>query len=525
MGVAMSDDKFVCECKEYCRIACEGLAFYREVEGKKYCVLHCPVQDKVDDFNVVLHRKLSSFEYDFRGVYFPAELSFRGMNFVSDVNFWSATFSADVYFWSATFSAAVDFSLATFSADANFSKATFSANANFSKATFSADADFSEAKFSAVAFFWLATFSADAHFSKATFSAADFSKATFSAEVDFSEVKFSAAVDFSEVKFSAEVNFSAAEFSAAASFWAAKFSAATDFWETKFSGDVSFWAAKLESYLRFTGAEGNLVFGKKASLFLKLAQIAKPEQLIFHTVRLRPHWFVNVDSRKFEFTNVNWVGFDPAKLTWQERATQKLKRALTAWPEYIKHGVGSVALHNELQAMSEEENHYRLLSIACRQLATNAEDNNRYSDAARFRYASMDARRLEKWRGWDIFTLDWWYWLVSGYGERIPRATICLLVLLLSFGYLFTRVGFETKVAPEVAAIVQEITPTLEPLKELPLPSFWDGLNYAMSAALFQRPEPKAHSNWAKTCVSLEMIFVPLQAALLALAIRRRFMR
>ena len=132
---------------------------------------------------------------------------------------------------------------------------------------------------------------------------------------------------------------------------------------------------------------------------------------------------------------------------------------------------------------------------------------------------------MEQWRGWNVFTLDWWYWLVSGYGERIPRATVCLLALLLSFGYLNTKVGFEIKAAQEVAAGVQEFTPTLEPLKEMPLPSFWDGLNYAMSAALFQRPEPKAHSSWAKTCVSGEIILLPLQAALLALAIRRRFMR
>ncbi|HEX4948540.1 MAG TPA: hypothetical protein VFZ34_17835, partial [Blastocatellia bacterium] len=88
----MSDAKFVCECEEYCRSACEGLGFYREVEGKKYCVLHCPVQDKEEEFEVVLRRKLSSFEYDFRGVFFPTEVSFAGENFVAAASFRSATF-------------------------------------------------------------------------------------------------------------------------------------------------------------------------------------------------------------------------------------------------------------------------------------------------------------------------------------------------------------------------------------------------------------------------------------------------
>ncbi len=100
-----------------------------------------------------------------------------------------------------------------------------------------------------------------------------------------------------------------------------------------------------------------------------------------------------------------------------------------------------------------------------------------------------------------------------------------LLVWLLVFSFLYTQVGFETKAVSAVAPIVQEMMPTPPPPKELPLPSFRDGLTYAMSAALFQRPEPKAYTFWAKTCVALEMIFVPLQAALLALAIRRRFMR
>jgi len=516
------------------------------------------VKDKVDDFNLVLRRKLSSFEYDFRGVYFPAKVSFKGMNFVSDADFSLATFSADADFNSATFSAHADFMKATFIAHADFMKATFSA-ASFREVKFNAKVDFSPTTFTGPVYFNLSTFEKvadfrsseffdDAYFTTALFkNYAIFNHVTFSTDADFRFVMFSGITEFWPVTFGGKADFKSARFGDHASFNSSTFSnitdfravtfnhavdfisttfsAATDFSGTTFSGEVDFVKAKIESYLHFFGSGEHPVFTETASLKLELAQIAEPEQLIFHTVRLHPHWFVNVDARKFEFTNVNWVGFEQANLPWKERARLKLKRALTAWPDYLKLGIGSEALHNELRAMSSVENHHRLLSIACRQLATNAEDNNRYGDAAQFRYASMDARRLEKWRGWDIFTMDWWYWLVSGYGERIPRAMICLLVLLLSFGYLFTWVGFETKAAPEAAAIVQEITPTPAPLKELPLPSFRDGLTYAMSAALFQRPEPKAYTFWAKLCVSLEMVFVPLQAALLALAIRRRFMR
>ena len=239
--------------------------------------------------------------------------------------------------------------------------------------------------------------------------------------------------------------------------------------------------------MEFSGKKPNLVFAEAELLSMQFARITKPEQIIFHTVRLRPHWFVNVDSRKFEFTNIDW---------------------------------GKNTPHDELKALEKVEHHHRLLSIAYRQLATNYEDNNRYSEAAQFRYDSMDARRWERQAHGAFWSLDWWYWLVSGYGERIPRAAICLLILLLSFSYLYTQVGFDLKAATASTSVVQVNTSTSNQpmLEELPLPTFSEGLTYALSAALFQRPEPKAHSFWAKLCVSLEMIFVPLQAALLALA-------
>lgn len=132
---------------------------------------------------------------------------------------------------------------------------------------------------------------------------------------------------------------------------------------------------------------------------------------------------------------------------------------------------------------------------------------------------------MERGRGWDIINLDWWYWLVSGYGERSTRAVVWLLVQLASFAFLYTKVGFELRAPATTAPVAAVSAPGQAGLDELPLADFQEGLTYALSAVLSQRPEPKAHSFWAKICVSLEMMLVPLQAALLALAIRRRFMR
>lgn len=52
-----------------------------------------------------------------------------------------------------------------------------------------------------------------------------------------------------------------------------------------------------------------------------------------------------------------------------------------------------------------------------------------------------------------------------------------------------------------------------------------EALFYALRISALQRPEPQPHNNFAKGLVAFETILVPLQAALLALAIRRKFMR
>lgn len=125
---------------------------------------------------------------------------------------------------------------------------------------------------------------------------------------------------------------------------------------------------------------------------------------------LRPHWFVNVDARKFDFTNVGWRG----------------------------------GIKEEIRALKDKyvPQPHRLLAIACRQLAVNAEENHRYEEASGFRYAAMDARRRESRFGIAPWRLGWWYWLASGYGERVLRAFVVLLVVWLLFALLYTRVSF-----------------------------------------------------------------------------------
>lgn len=312
-------------------------------------------------------------------------------------------------------------------------------------------------------------FTKDANFNSATFNGeADFSKVTFNGEASFTFATFSNLAAFGFVIFSGAVDFSFSVFNGFTLFRATQFKKQVCFLATQFKDYVKFWREQMDEEM----------FGGEATLTFDSLRIEKPERLSFHSVKLRPHWFINTDSRKFEFVHVNWGNI-----------AKELKNELISAQRLLKQENSSSA--------------DRLLSTAYRQLAVNAEDNNRYTQAAQLRYNSMDLQRKEKWCGLNIFSLDFWYWTLSGYGERILHATVALFVILATFAFLYTKVGF---------------------VPDNPL-GWRQAIIYSFGTALLQKLEPRPFTLSAQACVIAEMFLAPLQAALLALAIRRKYMR
>lgn len=465
------ESAFVCDCQEQMRSACNGEPFYREQEGKRYCVLHFPGKEKSADFKQALERKLGTKDFDFRGVWFPDPLTLSNFHFDGDVDFSFATFSEYTDFGRATFSSAASFIYATFKKQVDFGASIFSKKAIFSAATFSA-----------AALFYETTFSAVASFVEATFAYGNFYAVIFSAEADFSSARFNSVAYFSNTTFSSTVDFGGAIFSEDA-----------DFIDCTLSGKMDFSRATFKDYVKFAGNETTQVFSGTSSLDLQFARIEKPDHLSFHTLSLRPRWFVNVDARKFEFINVKW----------QPSTSQEIQDLNSE-----EYGFGSAA--------------HQLLAIACRNLAVNAEDNHRYEEASRFRYMAMDIRRRERWRGLAFWRLSWWYWLASGYGERVLQAFLVLLGILLLSALLYNHVGFarwEPKLASESDVVSARRDDIGAPLR------FSHALTYSAGVMTFQKPEPRPATTAGQTVVLLETILGPVQAALLALAIRRKFMR
>lgn len=119
------------------------------------------------------------------------------------------------------------------------------------------------------------------------------------------------------------------------------------------------------------------------------------------------------------------------------------------------------------------------------------------------------------------------YWLVSGYGEKIRRSLGVLVGLWIVFVLLYTQVGFEhkpLKESSEGAPPVSAASMTVEDKVGQPV-EFSRALTYSLAVMSLQKPDPKPLTGTAQTLVLLETILGPVQAALLALAIRRKFMR
>jgi hypothetical protein len=525
---------FVCDCEDSMRSACGGKSF-EYAGGKSFCALHLPNVNKRGEFQKAFQSKIENKDFNFRGVWFPDEVSFARFDFSTAADFSDTTFSAAANFSEATFAKGeTKFIRATFRGKADFGRATFAegAHANFESATFRGLAHFSGATFSkeATAFFHSATFSAAADFLSATFGGAGvFTKATFSAEASFTLATFSptanfngatfgekATADFSEATFckaefysttfSAAADFRFSVFRGEADFRLAIFRKEADFNSATFSAEANFHSAAFADHVEFAGA--NPVFTDTSALNLWFARIEKPEHVSFHTVTLRPHWFVNVDARKFEFTNVKW--------DWRttDEEIESLQQTQVPSHHRLPKNRRREILVIPMQKGKVSSPH-RLLAIACRHLAVNAEDDNRYEEASKFRYMAMEARRLESWRGFAPWRLSWWYWAASGYGERIFRAFLILLGIWFVAGLLYSQVGF-ARWEPKLANERDEVGSPL---------GFNRALTYSAGVMTLQKPEPKPATTAAQTAVLLETILGPIQAALLALAVRRKFMR
>jgi hypothetical protein len=362
-------------------------------------------------------------------------------------------------------------------------------------------------------------FDAAVNFSNATFqTSVNLRRAIFRHPVIAIQTQFHGIVDLSQAEFEQGIVLNAVTIdeSAWAAFDGAIFSGSkAGFYDTDFGGGVSFNGAKFNVDADFREPKGgrfnfqNAEFltelkvyssGRRAlrsvsQLNLWACVVRHPEQVEFRGLELKPEWFLEVDCTNFRFFNIDWVYPD-------------LRRGA----EY-------------LQSLDRHGPPYHRLSSTYRCLSLNAEQNQRYDEASMFRYAALDALRRASWRGFAPWQVKWWYWAVSGFGERVGRALLILALIWIGFAVIYVAVptvGFmrwESKPASEIEA-ARSIP------DEAGTPLTWPRtLTYSLEVMALQKPSPQPASPIARIAVALEAVLGPVQAALLALAIRRKVSR
>lgn len=466
-------------------------------DGNYYCLFHHPTKEKnISKFEEIFERRLQAvwkqvsgieklpidqqnqtrrdIPHDFRYVWFPSWVNLSELIFESNVNFSYATFSGQTDFWSSTFKGT-----------ANFNSAIFNDRAKFSSAT----------KFKSIAYFGRATFNDQADFSLSIFShEANFSSATFSAFADFSSAIFSSASNFELATFSAEASFISSTFTGFTNFGSATFGEKSQifFKSTVVSYVLSFKYTKFKGYVAFEGKQDNQLFIEENSLLSMVnARIDDAKKISFHIVRLELGWFINADVTEFVFTDCKWRYTNGKDLNVKEELENLKKRGF--------------------------ENPNALLTKACWHLADNHEESKSFPKASLFRQIANESKRLEDYKGWKVWSLHWWYWFSSFYGESPLRAGLVLVGILLLFAVAFMFADFQ------VCPIVKTIPETACEARTL---NVWESALQSLATATFQSIEYIKPNSMATTfLIILEKILAPVQAALLALAIRRKFMR
>lgn len=519
---------------------------------------------------------------EFNSAKFNKETNFEETKFIKNANFYHADFVDFAVFTNAEFAQA-NFSEAFFSGlnfkdakfgfvgpnllnktpSANFKNATFgenksgtaryfAKNLNIFSAKFFIDADFSESVFHSQASFADCTFYKNAEFvatvfkNKVDFNScnfngiADFRIATFLAETKFEQTIFGekGEAKFFKSNFEKDTFFDFAEFRNDVSFNSTIFGKDSDiiFRKTLFAKYVSFRYAHSEGILRFI----DLKQGDKNWFKFDEAVFEKTNRVAFHNARLQPYWFVNINSSKFIFNNCCWEQTDGSKILVENELKNLDDKS-----------------QNESKDNKDKPKSHSFLITTFRQLAENAENNSRFELASKFRQMAFEVQRIErnqqisKW--WEEefscgnFILNFWkklpsvpydfahfaYRWTSSYGENWGWAiSVLLFVVLFIFPviYIFTDFKSCAKDRPISVSlsicentdsnINKKCTCNSDPI------SITDSITQSLMTATLQNVEyRKPMTSKGELWLILEKIFAPLQAALLALAIRRKFMR
>lgn len=521
---------------------CTGLEVkYTDKDNNKYCILHYP--NKTQNESQEFREKLKPLKNDFRAIHFPEKVNFNDLisstsgsktEIQRKINFRYATFAGgflvkrfsfkkEVDFRNTLFQGAVDFPDTKREAGAKFNEVEFKEKALFNNAVFKNEVSFKSSSFHKKVFFQQAIFHDKVDFSTAVFEE--------SSKIMFSRVTFKSSIDFTSAIFRGHVRFAGGHLK-------------------DNQGKTTDEFIKVFELLQENSAENKL-------LNLKDVQAELPERVHFQDVMLYPSWFVYIDARKLSFFNVDWKNSD-GKLISLKKEIKKLDDDKIKEPKNIfKICLRQLAKNLEESDNFEYASNFRRMAFETEWLEISDKSNQWFNNilrakkkiGRRFGYKKVDLLAPLKKALYIIRHFEFphlFYRYLSYYGESWRTAVVILfLAIIIVFPIFYTITNFQVspkhiplEVAVEKCNIGEKTQPVLpgnptpaskpdycDDIKTDGL-SFYDAILYSLTSATFQDVEYRRPiSKWAEFWTSLEKIFAPLQTALLALAIRRKFMR
>lgn len=422
------------------------------IEEGGFCILHSPNQDKdLVLFKEALTRHREVNGDDFRRMVFCDSEALIFQEFKQEADFQGATFAKEAHFFRTIFTKGADFQGATFKEEAVFILARFIGGANFTGAVFEKEASFPASRFENGAYFVGTQFKGKARFTGAVFDErAEFRKATFEG------------ANFENVVFEEEASFE----------------------ETAFGKWALFNRTTFKSASRFIGSSEKTLFTRAAEVDFRDAQFDEPKAVVFRSVDLQRGRLLNVDVRQIELTDV-------------------------LWPK--KRGATCVYDDPSFRNRVDESPPWGRLERLYRELKQNFEDRKDYGRAGDFHYREKQARLKNPLTPRTHKVLLWLYSISSGYGERVWRPAVGLILTVVGCAFLYLNTG---------------ITP-LE--SDVPLAWDWESIEeallYSLRTSFLLKPEGfklRGLGRWVNT---YQVILSPVLIGLLALAIRQRLKR
>ncbi|MDQ7834664.1 MAG: pentapeptide repeat-containing protein [Humidesulfovibrio sp.] len=518
-----------CKCEEHEWPDPQPVIYTDEADRKEYCLFHAPADKKgisVDEFNERVFARIAAVKArneaegrnelcdlsgaiipDFTTGWFDKPLSlpplkFDGAIFCGVAYIEPETRFDHVSFLSTTFNDVACFESTEFIGRATFDNATFSKETVFYGAKFHYRATFDGVSFRGKLYFQQATFNSEASFRNAALSEeADFDLVKFFGWADFSLARFGGAVLFRQVTCSQSVYFEMAKFGDVADFTLTHFFGTTNCTNTTFDGltsfeqttfnNVTFYSSEFVGQANFTGA----IFNRLTTLYrLK----AHTNALLLHSLSassLSIFDFTSMETECLSFKGCNW----PERLLPEviygpdHKACEELYRSLKqkAASEHDQPMVSKWHYREKLMGL-------KMLIVGIPQAMPLLDEIEEKTTPA-WRKVQAAAQLLRLAPGL-LLSLNFWYWAVSGYGEREKRAGVFLAFLAV--------LPFVLNAFPH------------------PIESFWFStqVNDALSHFPFAKDIP-GQGGWLRLGKGISQLLITLQATIFAFALRNRFRR